>query len=79
MATFQPPPSSPMMLSFGTRTSVKNTSPKSLAPLICFSGRISTPGAKLPSALRRSTSSIVMPRCFLASVLVRNRPNILSA
>ena len=49
-------------------TSVKNTSPKSLAPLICLSGRISTP-ARAAIRVRMSTSSIVMPRCFLASVL----------
>ena len=41
----------------GTRASVKNTSPNSLAPLICLSGRASTPGWCM------SMSSIEMPRC----------------
>ena len=59
---------------FGTVASVKNTSPNSLAPVICLSGRASTPGWCM------STSSIEMPACFLppSGELVRAIVKILS-
>ena len=41
----QPSLTAPTRFVSGTRTSVKNTSLKSDAPLICLIGRISMPGA----------------------------------
>jgi hypothetical protein len=60
------------MEDFGTRTSVKKTSPNSLSPLICLSGRASTPSACM------SMSSIEMPACRGASGLVRTIAKIQS-
>ena len=45
IAPRQPSFTAPTRFSSGTRTSVKNTSLKSFAPLICLIGRISMPGA----------------------------------
>ena len=61
MATCQPLPSPPRTSSTGQSASVKNTSPNSLAPVICLSGRASTPSWCM------STSSIEMPACRLPS------------
>ena len=44
MAMRQPSPILPTRLSFGTRASSKKTSPNSLSPVICRSGRTVTPG-----------------------------------
>ncbi len=57
IAVRQPSSMPPSTSVAGTRASVKNTSPNSLAPLICLSGRASTPGWCM------SMSSIEMPRC----------------
>ena len=43
----QPSFTAPTRFSSGTRTSLKNTSLKSDAPLICLIGRISTPCASM--------------------------------
>ena len=43
-ATFQPSPGAPMTLATGTRTSSKNTSLKSVVPVISRRGRTSMPG-----------------------------------
>ena len=45
IATCQPSPTPPRMFSFGTWTSVKKISLNSGWPVICTSGRTSTPGA----------------------------------
>ena len=58
MATDQPSSTGPSTFVLGTRTSVKKTSPNSLAPLICRSGRAVTP------SLVMSMSSMEMPRCL---------------
>ena len=50
MAMRQPSPIVPTRFSFGTRASSKNTSPNSLSPVICRSGRTVTPGV---SSLQR--------------------------
>jgi len=55
-----------------TRASVKNTSPNSLAPLICLSGRASTPGWSM------SMSSIDRPLCRADPGSVRTIAKILS-
>ena len=44
IATCQPPPTSPRRFSAGTRTPVKKISLNSASPVICRSGRTSTPG-----------------------------------
>src|SRR5690606_2530635 len=54
-ATRQPPSTSPRRWSSGTRTSSRKTSLNSAPPLICRSGRTSTPGADM------STMNAVMP------------------
>ena len=61
----QPSLSSPTRFSAGTSTSVKNTSAKLAAPLMCRSGRTSMPGVSM------STMSRLMPLCFGASGSVR--------
>lgn len=43
--TFQPSPTAPSRCSSGIRTSVRKTSLNSASPVICRSGRTSTPGA----------------------------------
>ena len=50
IATRQPSPTSPMRSASGTRTSVRYTSLNSACPVICRSGRTSTPGAVRSSA-----------------------------
>ena len=72
MAVRQPSPISPRQSTAGTRASEKNTSPNSLAPLICRSGRASTPGCRM------SISSIEMPRCRTLPGSVRTSAKILS-
>jgi hypothetical protein len=59
-ATVQPWSTSPRRSSSGTRTSVKNTSLNEAPPVICRSGRTSTPGAFM------STRNIVRPRWRLS-------------
>ncbi len=49
MPTPQPPCSGPSRQSAGTCTSVKNTSSNSASPVICRSGRTSTPGRSMSS------------------------------
>ena len=56
----------------GTRASVKKTSPNSLAPLICLSGRASTPGWSM------SMSIIDRPLCRSEPGSVRTIVKILS-
>ncbi|MFN8638579.1 MAG: hypothetical protein U0360_03780 [Dehalococcoidia bacterium] len=46
-ATYQPRFSSPIMFAAGTRTSSKNVSLNSLAPVICTSGRTLIPGVEV--------------------------------
>jgi hypothetical protein len=65
LATFHPALSSPMMFSFGTATLSKNVSLNSALPVICFSGRIVIPGARM------STMRQLIPRCIGASESVR--------
>ncbi len=72
MAVCQPLPSPPSTSVTGQVASVKKTSPNSLAPLICFSGRASTPFCFM------STSSMEMPWCFFSPPPVRARVKILS-
>ncbi len=58
------------MFSFSTRASVMKTSQNSDEPVICFSGRTSTPG------WRMSMRKHVMPLCLgtAGSVRARRRP-----
>ena len=49
MATRQPSPAGPTRIESGTRTLSKNTSLNSASPVICTSGRTSTPGACMSS------------------------------
>ena len=57
MATSQPPPISPMTFSTGTSTPLRKISLNSGSPVICVSGRTSTPGACM------STIRYVRPAC----------------
>ncbi len=57
----QPSSMAPTTFSTGTSTSVKNTSAKSSAPVMCLIGRTSMPGVSM------SMISTVMPLCFGAS------------
>ena len=57
IATCQPPPISPTAFSTGTSTSLKKISLNSASPVICRSGRTSTPGACM------STRRYVSPAC----------------
>ena len=70
IATFQPPFTSPRRWLSGMRTSVKNTSLKSLAPPICLMRCMSMPG------VRMSTKKNVRPACLatVGSVRVTSRP-----
>ena len=61
----QPSLSEPTRFSRGTTTSLKNTSAKFAAPLMCRSGRMSMPGVSM-SMMRR-----LMPLCFGALGSVR--------
>ena len=65
MPTIQPPWSGPSRDAAGMRTSSKNTSSNSDSPVICFSGRISTPGSFI------SKRKNEMPLCFGAVGSVR--------
>ncbi len=47
IATGQPLPSPPTMLSFGIRASSMNSSLNSASPVICTSGRTSTPSCSM--------------------------------
>ena len=66
IATFQPSPSRPSIQSWRTRASLKNTSLNSASPVICTSGRTSTPGCSM------STTKYESPPCFGTSGLVRH-------
>ena len=72
IAVRQPSSTAPSTSVTGTRASVKKTSPNSLAPLICLSGRASTPGWCM------SISSIEMPLCRELPGSVRTIVKILS-
>src|SRR5258708_715738 len=61
MATFQPSFIAPTRFTWGTRTSVKNTSAKRSLPSICFSGRTSTPGECMSMRMK------LMPLCLGAA------------
>ena len=65
IATRQPSPTSPMRSASGTRTPVRYTSLNSACPVICRSGRTSTPGEW------RSSPKYVIPRCLGWSGSVR--------
>ena len=69
--TRHPSPGEPRISAFGIRVSVKYTSLNSASPVICRSGRTSTPGACM------STTNAVRPACFTASGSVRttSRPH----
>jgi hypothetical protein len=45
VATIHPSPMGPRRIESGMRASLKKTSLNSASPVICFSGRTSTPGA----------------------------------
>ena len=60
-----PLPGSPTRLASGTRTSVRKTSLNSASPVICLSGRTSTPGVSIGSR------NIVRPWCLGTSGSVR--------
>ena len=64
-ATDQPWLTSPRRWSSGTRASLKNTSLNEAPPVICRSGRTSTPGARM------STMKPVSPWCLGRSGSVR--------
>ena len=64
-ATAHPSSGVPTTSSSGTNTSSKKTSLKSALPVICRSGRTSTPGACM------SMTIVVMPACLGASGFVR--------
>ena len=65
LVTRQPSFSWPTRFSTGTRTSFRNTSLKSLSPMMVGSGRMSMPGRSI------GMISHEMPLCFGASGLVR--------
>ena len=67
IATCQPSPSSPTRIESGMRTSSMNTSLNSASPVICTSGRTSTPGACM------SSTKYERPLCFGTSGFVRAR------
>ena len=71
--TRQPSFTAPITQSSGTKTSSRNTSLKSDSPVICFSGRTSTPSARM------SIANEVMPACFFTSGSVRARQRPQSA
>ena len=72
-ASSQPWPSAPMRFSAGTFTLVKKTSLNSELPVICLSGRTSTPGACM------SRMKYEMPWCLGTSGSVRARSTPKSA
>ena len=71
--TRHPSFTAPITQSSGTNTSSRNTSLKSDSPVICLSGRISTPSARM------STTKAVMPACCFTSGSVRARQRPQSA
>ena len=73
VATVQPPPTGPSTAEVGTSTSSRNTSQKLAPPVICRSGRTSTPGADI------DTRNMVSPRCLGAWGSVRTRASPTSA
>ena len=67
MAIRQPSPASPTRADTGSRTSSKNSSANSMAPVICRKGRTVRPGASM------GTMKHDMARCVGASGSVRTK------